>query len=280
MTDLPASPRVENARVVGNHRLTPAIHQIRLRLSPGWGPPRPGQFVQIECLPERVFTLRRPFSIARIHRADLGTEIEIVYAVVGEGTALLARRRQGDQLEVIGPLGRGFRPFPGRNPVLVGGGRGVAPLLALADAFRADYPYGTVLFGARSEAQLFPLADLPYPVQIATEDGSSGFAGTVVDLLDRRFERGEIERDDSALFGCGPNAMLRALSEWAAARGLPCQVSLETHFGCGFGICAGCAVPMRDDGGAGDDEFGRYRFACIDGPVFQGDRVDWDGVRG
>lgn len=272
------SSRQETARVLENRRLSPEVLQVSLRLPGTWPVPTPGQFVEIECLPEQAFVLKRPFSIARVRPGELGTEIRLVYSPVGRGTEALARKRAGETVTVVGPLGNGFRPVPGRNPVLVGGGRGIAPLLALADYLRADYEYGTILFGVRRGAQLYPLEEVPYPVRIATEDGSEGFTGNLIALLDHLVERGEMRAAETALFACGPNGLLHALSEWAKPRGFPVQVSLETLFGCGFGICAGCAVPVVQDVTEHSDEFGHYRFACIDGPVFDGTRVDWEGV--
>jgi dihydroorotate dehydrogenase electron transfer subunit len=269
----------EQARVIENRRLTSEIFQLSLRLPRDWGPPTPGQFVQVECLPGQTFAMRRPFSIARSRRGELGNEIHLVYAPVGRGTEELTRRVAGDLVAVTGPLGRGFRPVPEREPILVGGGRGIAPMLMLADSLRPEFRRGTILFGVRRASQLYRLEAVPYPVRVATEDGSEGFHGNLLELLEHLRAEGTILPSTHALYGCGPNAMLHALSDWASLHRFGCQVSLETLFGCGFGICAGCAVPVRPAEGERSDEFGHYRFACIDGPVFEGSRVDWAGVR-
>ncbi|MEZ4653217.1 MAG: dihydroorotate dehydrogenase electron transfer subunit [Candidatus Eisenbacteria bacterium] len=266
-------------RVVENRRLTSEILQLRMEVAPDWGPPAPGQFVQVECLPDRPFSLRRPFSIARFRRLEDRAELHLVYAPVGDGTREMARLAPGDAVTLVGPLGRGFRPVRDRVPVLVGGGRGIAPMLMLSDSFHREHPKGMILFGVRRSGQLYELTDVPFPVRIATEDGSAGFHGNVIQLLDELLVTRKITPDGHALYACGPNPMLHALSDWAARHGFPCQVSLETLFGCGFGICAGCAVPVRSGDEETSDEFGRYRFACIDGPVFEGDRIDWEGVR-
>lgn len=276
MTSVPQSAP---ARVVSNRRLNPEVHELVLRLPVEWGPPEPGQFVQVECLPANPFVLKRPFSIARSRLGELGMEVHLVYGAIGAGTEALTRRRPGEMLELIGPLGRGFRPVPGRRPVLVGGGRGVAPMIALADGLAPNYEDGILIFGARGSAQLYELEDVPYPVTIATDDGSVGFHGNVIQLLEQLRGRGELRPEENALYSCGPNPMLHALSDWAGEHGFPCQVSLETIFGCGFGICAGCAVPVRAAEGEESDEFGHYRFACVEGPVFEGQRVDWEGVK-
>jgi dihydroorotate dehydrogenase electron transfer subunit len=250
---------------------------IDLEVPQGFPPPRAGQFVQIACLPSGGFRLRRPFSICRWEAAADEGVIGILFSVVGEGSAWLDARREGDLVELTGPLGRPFLPMPGRSPVLVAGGRGVAPLLFLADAFAGMQPDGLFLYGARDEAAIFPTSESPYPVYLATLDGSAGTPGTVMDLLDTWIGRGAISAGGSAVYGCGPTPMLAALSARCELVGVPVQVSVETVFGCGTGLCAGCAIPMR---AGADDPFGRFAFACTDGPIFDGSRVDWAEVRG
>ncbi|MEZ4650579.1 MAG: dihydroorotate dehydrogenase electron transfer subunit [Candidatus Eisenbacteria bacterium] len=273
------SPRIVSAEVVRNDPLTKEIREIVFRLPDDWGPAEPGQFVQVDCRPADPFVLRRPFSIARTRRVGGEFHLHLVFAPVGDGTRVLAAGRPGEHVSIVGPLGRGFRPIPGRRPILVGGGRGVAPLLSLGDAIRATHPEGILLFGVRGPDQLHELEDPAYPVEIATQDGSVGFRGHLLGLLDSLLEAGRIAPAHDAIYSCGPNPMLHALSDWAIARGFPAQVSLETLFGCGFGICAGCAVPVKQEAGEEGDEFGHYRFACVDGPVFDAERVDWEGVR-
>lgn len=270
--------RAMEARVLHNLRLTPEIHSLLLRLPHTWGPARAGQFVQLQCPPRDTFALRRPFSLAGHRAGELGVEIEIVYGAVGCRTRRLTQCRPGESLNVIGPLGRSFAPFPGRTPILIGGGRGIAPLLLLARQWKDDYPDGILLYGAVNAAAMIPLEDAPYPVQAATDDGGLGFHGTVVDLLARLVGRGEISSDSAALFACGPNRMLASTARFASEHGIPCQVSLETHFGCGVGICAGCAVRSNRRPGEADDPFSRYLLACTDGPVFEAARVDWEGL--
>lgn len=274
-----AEPRSVHATVVRNVPLTAEIRELVLAPNGEFAVPAPGQFVQVECRPRHPFVLRRPFSVARVREASGGLQLHLVFGPIGEGTRALAEVVPGSTVDLVGPLGRGFRPLPGRRPVLVGGGRGVAPLLALADALRNDAPDGLLLFGVRTAAQLHELEDLPYPLEIATQDGSQGFRGHLLALLDRLLAAGRVDASRDALYACGPNGMLHALSDWAGAHGFPAQVSLETFFGCGFGICAGCAVPVKSGMDAGRDEFGHYRFACVEGPVFDAERVDWEGVR-
>ena len=135
-----------------------------------------------------------------------------------------------------------------------------------------------LLHGARTASQLMPLPDPPCPVRLATDDGSVGFHGTLVDLLQSLLDAGDVREGRDALYACGPNRMLAALAEWCAPRDLPCQVSLETHFGCGLGICAGCAVPIKAEAGVEASAFERFAFLCREGPVMDAQRIEWAGV--
>jgi dihydroorotate dehydrogenase electron transfer subunit len=161
---------------------------------------------------------------------------------------------------------------------LVAGGRGVAPLLHLAETHAELHPDGLLLYGAEDAGALFPTEESPYPVYRSTIDGSIGQHGTVLDLLRGMLERGAIRQESSSIYGCGPTPMLAGLSRLATDRSIPVQVSLETTFGCGTGLCAGCAIPLLGRDGQAQDAFDRYAFACTDGPVFDWARVDWMGV--
>jgi dihydroorotate dehydrogenase electron transfer subunit len=288
---IPAPPRASTARVESNRLVIPGLFEITLVLPADWGPALPGQFVQLECPPPEAFGLRRPFSLADCRATPQGVEVRIVYGAVGLRTRALARTSEGTTLALTGPFGLPFRPVPGRRAVLLGGGRGLAPVLMLAKLLAREAPGGLaaaaatgagaplLIHGARTAAQLVPLDDPPCPVRLATDDGTAGFPGTVVDLLQFLLVSGELREGDDALFACGPNPMLAALAEWSAGKDLPCQVSLETRFGCGLGICAGCAVPVKANPGADVPAFERFIFLCREGPVMNAERVDWAGLR-
>lgn len=252
---------------------------IDLDVPPSFASPKAGQFIEIACQPPGWFRLPRPFSLCAWQRGAGSSRLGILFSVVGPGSAWLEGRQAGESVVVTGPLGQPFRTLPGRTPILVGGGRGVAPLLLLAEQIIEDYPEGMLLYGARDRAALFPTETSPFQTVRSTLDGSAGLQGTVVDLLEGLLRQGSIRADASALYACGPLAMLRAVSRVAAAHRIPVQVSVETVFGCGTGICAGCVVPMVQPAGQAADPFGRYAFACADGPVFDALRIDWDGVR-
>ena len=214
---------------------------------------RPGQFINIRVADLSQPLLRRPFSV---YRAD-GDLITIIFKVVGAGTRLLAGRRRGELLDIIGPLGTPFATEGEfETAILVAGGLGVAPMPLLTSALGGRKRIATFL-GARSSGEI--VADHLENLECSSDDGSVGFHGTVVELLRRRLaERGFLR---PKIFACGPSAMLRALSELASGHGIPCEVSLETAMACGIGICQGCPVE-RVGGGK------KYSLACKEGPVF------------
>lgn len=212
---------------------------------------RPGQFLNIKV--DDGPLLRRPFSAYRRE----GDHVEILFDVVGKGTSLLSRKRPGDALDILGPLGV---PFGTDNQdfstaLLVGGGLGVAPLPIATEFLRRAGKDVRTFLGGRTSSLLVEghLENL----RAATDDGSRGFRGTVVDLLRETVAKETFERP--RIFGCGPTPMLRALSAFAQDQGIPAEVSLEGPMACGIGICQGCPVELKAGG---------YALMCKEGPVF------------
>jgi dihydroorotate dehydrogenase electron transfer subunit len=205
-------------------------------------------------------------AIYRERRRPGGADVEILYKVVGRGTALLADALPGQRIDVVGPLGRPFAmPDAGERAVIVAGGTGIASVYELV-ARLAEGGDVAVLLGARSADDLMAEADfaeLNVELRIATEDGSAGTRGLVTRLLEPALEGGRPAR----VYACGPTAMMRAVAALAAGRGRPCVVSLENPMACGFGVCLGCAAP-RVGGG--------FSLVCRDGPTFDAATVDWE----
>ncbi len=234
---------------------------------------RPGQFVEIGMPEGRTFLLRRPFSIHQASRRGgwAGT-LEIVFDVVGPGTAWLAEARPHDTLDVIGPLGRPFAyPHQQRSCLLVGGGYGAAPLYFLAEELRGLGKQVNMITGARSHDRVFKPIEgkrLADTVVITTEDGSMGEQGMVTDVLPAMIERTGAE----VVYACGPNRMLRAVAEACRARRVICQVAVEELMACGLGVCWTCTVPLIARDGA---SWWNVR-ACMEGPVFNAARIWWD----
>ena len=248
---------------------------------------RPGQFVMIRPASGSEPLLARPFALYDVARDRDGraTGVDLVYLVLGRGTAALAEKRPGDRVTIWGPLGNGFGPSPGGDVVFVAGGIGQTPFLALgrwwlgASAFGPTDPTpaepdrarsATLLYGVRSLDLAAGVADFEAAgigVELATDDGSAGHRGFVTDLLLARLERGD---RPSRLVGCGPPAMLAAVSRLAARFAVPCDLSLENHMACGFGACFSCVAPIRQADGSVD-----LRRVCVEGPIFDAGAVAW-----
>lgn len=214
-----------------------------------------GQFLNVRVDGTTDPLLRRPFSVYRVE----GDFVELIFHVIGKGTALLAAKRKGDTLDVLGPLGTPFKLTESdcATAILVGGGLGVAPLpIATATLRAARTPVATFL-GARSSNQVVDayLDNL----SVATDDGTRGFHGNVVELL--RTTLAQKPYPNPKIFACGPTAMLKALATFAIESNIPCEVSLEGPMACGIGICQGCPVELTGDGK-------KYALMCKDGPVF------------
>ncbi|MEW6334392.1 MAG: dihydroorotate dehydrogenase electron transfer subunit [Thermodesulfobacteriota bacterium] len=255
--------------IVDNRPLAPGHYHMTVRLPASFADPSPGQFVMVREAGRMEPLLSRPFSVFDFHRRGEDALLELLYRTVGRGTGLLSGMKPGGALSVLGPLGRGFTMDPGiRRALFVAGGVGVAPLhfllrRAFASPGKRDPGDAVFYFGAASRDLPASLAGLSglCDLRIATDDGSRGFHGTVTGLLE-----GDIDGYDpggTALFGCGPAPMIRALALLLADRPIPCQVSLEERMACGMGACLGCAVAT------GTPEGERaYRKVCEEGPVF------------
>jgi dihydroorotate dehydrogenase electron transfer subunit len=236
---------------------------------------RPGQFVALSVGgPASALLLRRSFAVYRATPvgAYSGT-VQIVVGVHGKGTEWLAGVRPGEPLDVVGPLGTPFRlPAAPVGALLVGGGYGSAPLFSLADALRARECRVDFLLGAGSHDRIFGELEAKRTagaVTVTTDDGSYGRPGTVADALPDELER----TGALAVYACGPMPMLRAVGAVAASYGLPCQVAVEESMACGIGVCMTCVLPV-----IGEDGVTRMSRSCVDGPVFEHDRVRWDDV--
>ena len=253
----------DRAWVVYRETLGGEYFRLRLRTATPFAA-QPGQFAMVKVADGIDPLLRRPFSIHRQTEAAPG-EFEILFRVAGAGTKLLARVHVGDRLDILAPLGQGFR-LEGEHPLLVGGGIGVAPLLFLAETFLAKGVRPKLLLGARSDRDILCHDDfgcLAVPYALATEDGSVGESGTVTQLLERelRAAAGAV-----SVYACGPSPMLAAVAAICGRAGIRCQVSLEAYMACGFGACLGCVVPATRV---------EYLRVCKEGPVFDAGEIRW-----
>ncbi|MGH2746393.1 MAG: dihydroorotate dehydrogenase electron transfer subunit [Actinomycetota bacterium] len=243
---------------------------------------RPGQFVNIRCGEDRSYILRRPFSIYRVHkRGGWASTIEIVFDIRGPGTDYLASLRSHSIVDLVGPLGRGFAlPRRRAHCLLVGGGIGAAPLFFLADDLRNEGHRVDVIFGARDARFLLnpiEVRRLASVCRLTTEDGSAGDRGRVTDVLAETIERCSTE----VVYTCGPHPMLSAVSRICVDRKIPVQVAVEELMACGFGVCMTCVMPVRRANRQARREETEdgvvYARSCVEGPVFNGAHVVWDG---
>lgn len=243
---------------------------------------RPGQFVMLQVREGSDPLLRRPMSVCRLLPGRRG-RIQILYKVVGAGTRYLSAQPAGARLRTLGPLGNGFalsssRAAGGapRAPVLVAGGIGVAIFPFLADALLRARRRPLLLFGARTRRDLVALDAFRgrgVAVRVATEDGSRGIKGYVTRLLERLLPgrtdaAGRAGRPGPELYVCGPTPMMRAVGAMALEAGVPCQMALESQMPCGIGVCLGCVVRCRAEGGGTS-----FRRICTEGPVFDAAEV-------
>lgn len=277
----------------GQANLDPAGLQGR---SHAWGP-LPLKLTQPE-LCDSLALLRRPFSIAgRGENGDGTNWIDLIHRVVGVGTRWLSRLNQGAAVDLIGPLGNWFDLPPDKSiGLLVGGGVGLPPMFYLAESLR-DAGWYAVAFvgattrdllavdfvdGAEPDPQGLPLQSVQQfsrfgtPSVICTDDGTVGLKGLITDGLERTLKMmNAAKRQQTVVFACGPHAMLRAANSLARRMGVACQVCLEQQMACGMGTCQSCAVPIIDPAQPPGPGAWRYRLACHDGPVFDGEDVVW-----
>ena len=278
---------VESGELLDTEEFPGQQYIMRIRAPKCAAAARPGSFVHISCDDE--LPMRRPMSIMRATE----DRIEILYKVVGNGLRLLASKKVGDTVNVLGPIGRPFTPDPGRpNCLLLGGGVGIPPMVFLADDLRNDRRWQTLaIFGSeipfpfdlQPSTLATPWLDddvnsaMPLleswgiPSRLSSESDFEGcFRGYVTDLAEQWLQSlDNVELAKTQLFACGPTPMLQAVAALAERYELPCQVSLEEFMACAVGGCAGCTVEITTPDGPA------MKRVCVDGPVFEASSVIW-----
>ena len=264
-----------SARVMEINRLGKDIFEIRLRSPEISRRACAGQFVHLRCQPEaleqkRDPLLRRPFSFNSIDPRS--ESFAIKFNVEGRGTAALSRRQKGEKLEVMGPLGQGFTIQPeAKNPLMIGGGMGIAPLPPLLKKIPDDLTPRVLLGANNKEAVL----DLPYfmseekklDLTVVTEDGSAGEKGVISDFLFR------FKKNIDYVYVCGPQGLIEAAKRWCEKNNIAGQASLEARMACGVGACLSCVKKITEE----KSENTTNQKVCSEGPVFPLERVVFDG---
>ena len=245
---------------------------------------RPGQFVHLSV--SGMLAMRRPISVMSVD-ADNGT-FDLLYKIVGEGTKQLADRRVGDVLSVIGPIGNGFELTDRKIPLLIGGGVGMPPMIAIAQKIKDNAYYNPyVILGSEvpfpfeasqsslngfnsSKFYTMPLLEeWRVPCGLASlQDYEGVYKGYVTDLAREYLDSlSSSDLKEVEVFTCGPNPMLEAVSKLSNEYNLPCQASLEEYMACAVGGCAGCVVEVATENGPA------MKRVCVDGPVFDAKTV-------
>ena len=270
-----------DATVIANRRLSADYNVLSLAAPEIAASARPGQFVMIKTSGGQDPLLRRPFSIFEILRDAGGrpSGVSIFNKRIGAGTTLLSRVEAGMRLPLLGPLGRPFEPIdPPAEAWMIAGGVGLAPFVTLAAALKARKTPTTLYYGARRAEELYCVElfeAMDVTVVLATEDGSRGVRGRITVPLEAALEERPLG-NPVKLYVCGPTPMMHACAQIARTYGRACDVSLEQVMGCGLGGCYSCVVLAR--GAAGGTP--HHTRTCIDGPVFDAQRVVWEAVAG
>ena len=265
-----------SATVLTNTRLSHDYNVLALAAPQVAAAAIPGQFLMVKAATGHDPLLRRPFSVFEILRDAAGTAtgVSILVKRIGVSTELLYAAKPGDAVACLGPLGQPFTLVdPPAEGWMVAGGVGLAPFWTLAEALVARGVKTTLFYGARRAAELFYLdffRTLGVDLVLTTEDGSAGETGRVIAPLDRALAARPADQPVT-LYACGPEGMLAATANTAAAYNRWCEVSVERIMGCGMGGCYSCIVPMKSESGG----FHHIR-SCIAGPVLDAAQIVWD----
>lgn len=246
----------ECGKIISNRKIAENLFELKIKLPEIASMAEPGNFVTILPPKESGRYLRRPFSLA-----GKGKDfITLVIRGIGKVTDSLSELEEGNELDVIGPLGNIYPEIEG-NLWMIGGGTGIASVLFLSSTRKANGKNNDRLMWAGQTSDALP-DEYKHPLllEFATDDGSKGENGNAALVLEKWLKSGKPD----ALAACGPHGMMKAVKEIAAKHNIKTYLSLEEFMACGAGACAGCAVKLKDGG---------YEKACEDGPVFDADRV-------
>lgn len=249
----------ETATVIGQEEIAADIYSMWLRTDQIASHAQAGQFVSVYCSGGGRL-LPRPISICEIDRARAA--IRLVYRVAGGGTEEFSRMQAGMQIPVVGPLGNGF-PQKRERAFLIGGGIGIPPMLQLARELDCEKQ---IVLGFRDELFLLDEFQKYGKVYVATEDGSSGTEGNVLDAIRENGLGADI------IYACGSAPMLRALKNYAAEKGIACWISMEERMACGIGACLACVCKSREKDAHTNVKNKRV---CKEGPVFRAEEVEF-----
>lgn len=280
-----------SGQVLENVRLARDIFRLRVVCTPIAQSILPGQFVMVRLPGYHDPLLGRAFALYDVFSDEVSGQrgIDLVYLAVGKMTRLLAQWRPGMNLELWGPLGNGFPPVNRPVLLMVAGGIGYTPFMAVAREASKLHVYGRfsrqsaavksigLLLGVRS-AEYLPsdnevFRGLGVDVHVISDDGSTGRQGLATDLLEEQL--GTLVPSEVTVFCCGPEAMMAKVAQICLEKDIPCYLSLETPMACGLGLCYSCVVRVKD---GSQPEGWDYHRACVEGPVFEARQLHFDAV--
>lgn len=250
-----------------NKELGFLYHCLRIFLPRSIDPITPGQFAMLSIEGNKDILLPRPLSIHKFSHKENSSCLDFLFKVIGKGTALLAKLSISSPIRVLAPLGNGFPDPPsGYKALIIAGGMGIAPLFPLILRLKASSFSVSVIYGAKSRDDLVCLPELldmgDITIKITTEDGTEGETGFVT----KRLEHEEDEtKAKTVIYACGPEPMLKKVTDFAAERKMPCWISLERRMACGVGACLSCVAKTKEG----------YRCTCKDGPIFESKDIIW-----
>ncbi|HZZ73052.1 MAG TPA: dihydroorotate dehydrogenase electron transfer subunit [Pirellulales bacterium] len=275
--------RLQTVRVLENVAIARDTFRVRFACPELARSIVPGQFIMLKLAGCDDPLLGRPLAFYDrvLDAAGEPSGLDVVYLVVGKLTSRLARSLPGQEIQIWGPLGNGFAPTTAEHLIMVAGGIGQTPFLALAQEYSGRQQFAqrsvapaqriTLCYGARKKEYLAGVEDfqrLGIEVALSTDDGSAGHHGLVTHLLQRTLVDASL--GSTRVVACGPERMLEAVAEICSDAGVACEVSLETPMACGIGICFSCVTRVRDASGEWD-----YRRTCVEGPVFDAAQIAW-----
>ena len=260
---------IERARIKSNRELAHQIWEMKFE-APNIAREYmgSGQFINILTVDNWNHPLRRPMSIASCEDGC----VSIIYKIFGDTTRELTKKKSGETLELLGPLGNIFSKWDnGSYPILIGGGVGLAPILNLKKACDNNKIIYTMIIGARSGNEHFIKHDLEKNIYLTTDDGTMGEEGTVMVPLERLVKINK----NAFIFACGPENMLRAVKKFAVNNDIQAQLSVESYMGCGIGFCQGCVIERNIPKIQSHSYHEKYSLVCIDGPIYNATDINF-----
>ena len=269
--------KIHIGEILKNEEVQEGFFLMRVKMASSFEDPQPGQFIMIRIAGLNDPFLSRPISIYSFSRRNNFCTLELLYRVVGKGTQIMAGLIKGSQVEINGPLGKGFETASAKkNIIFIAGGIGIAPLSMLMETLcqeaqcSASAKISYLGFqNVSTVVGLDKMHKICRDINVCTDDGTLGKKGFVTQIFQKDMK--QFSPDDTSIYACGPTMMIKSLAAILNKSHFHCQVSLEERMACGTGACVGCAVAVKDKTGSMT-----YKRVCSDGPVFNLTDITWE----